>query len=102
MSSFKKSSSAYSAASTDTPSDKLKDTPTTDEPTPQPKKARAKEMAKYGITRVPVDYFHYGDFRYTSLKDAVAQAKRTVQRESPLSIFAEDIGAAKAASQEAV
>jgi hypothetical protein len=34
------------------------------------------EMAKYGITRVPVDYFHYGDFRYTNLKDAVAQAKR--------------------------
>ena len=36
----------------------------------------AKEMAKYGITRVPVDYFYYGDFRYTNLKDAVAQAKR--------------------------
>jgi hypothetical protein len=34
------------------------------------------EMAKYGINRVPVDYFHYGDFRYTNLKDAVAQAKR--------------------------
>jgi hypothetical protein len=33
-------------------------------------------MAKYGILRVPVDYFHYGDFRYTNLKDAVAQAKR--------------------------
>lgn len=36
----------------------------------------AEEMAKYGITRVPVDYFYCGDFRYTSLKDAVAQAKR--------------------------
>ena len=34
------------------------------------------EMAKYGITCVPVDYFHLGDFRYTNLKDAVAQAKR--------------------------
>jgi hypothetical protein len=34
------------------------------------------EMAKYGITRVPVDYFHFGDFRYTNLKDAIAQAKR--------------------------
>ena len=33
------------------------------------------EMAKYGITCVPVDYFHLADFRYTSLKDAVAQAK---------------------------
>ena len=36
----------------------------------------AEEMAKYGITRVPIDYFHYGDFRYTNLKDAIAQAKR--------------------------
>ena len=36
----------------------------------------AEEMAKYGITRVPVDCFHYGDFRYTNLEDAVAQAKR--------------------------
>lgn len=36
----------------------------------------AEEMAMYGITRVPVDYFHYGDFRYTNLKDAVAEAKR--------------------------
>jgi hypothetical protein len=36
----------------------------------------AEEMAKYGITRVPVDYFFYGNFRYTNLKDAMAQAKR--------------------------
>jgi hypothetical protein len=34
------------------------------------------EMDRYGITRVPVDYFHYRQFRYTSLEDAVAQAKR--------------------------
>lgn len=34
------------------------------------------EMAKHGITRVPVDDFHYQEFRYTNLKDAVAQAKR--------------------------
>jgi len=33
------------------------------------------EMTKYGIIRVPVDYFHFGNFRYTSLKDAIAQAK---------------------------
>jgi hypothetical protein len=25
----------------------------------------AEAMAKYGITRVPVDYFHYKEFRYT-------------------------------------
>lgn len=34
------------------------------------------EMAKHGITRVPVDYFYYGGFRYTNLEDAVAEAKR--------------------------
>jgi hypothetical protein len=38
--------------------------------------AESSEMAKYGITRIPVDYFHYREFRYTNLKDAVAQAKR--------------------------
>jgi len=36
----------------------------------------AEEMAKYGITSVSVDYFHYGSFRYTNLEDAVAEAKR--------------------------
>jgi hypothetical protein len=36
----------------------------------------AEEMAKYGITRVPKDYFHYKEYRYTSLDDAIAQAKR--------------------------
>jgi hypothetical protein len=34
------------------------------------------EIARYGITRVPVDYFYYGGFRYTNLEDAVAEAKR--------------------------
>ena len=34
------------------------------------------ELAKYGITRVPVDYFHFRGFRYTNLKDAIAEAKR--------------------------
>ena len=36
----------------------------------------ADAMAKYGITRVPVDYFHYKEFRYTNLDDAIAQATR--------------------------
>ena len=35
----------------------------------------AAKMAKYGITRVPVDYYHYKEFRYTNLDDAIAQAK---------------------------
>jgi hypothetical protein len=29
----------------------------------------AEGMAKYGITRVPVDYFHYKEFRYTGGND---------------------------------
>jgi len=33
-------------------------------------------MSTLGIRCVPVDYFHYRDYRYTNLKDAVAQARR--------------------------
>lgn len=33
-------------------------------------------MAKHGITRATVDYFLYGNFRYTNLDDAIAEAKR--------------------------
>lgn len=36
----------------------------------------AELMTKYGITRVPVDRFHYMTHRYSTLSDAVAQAKR--------------------------
>ena len=36
----------------------------------------AEAMAKYGIARVPVDYFHYKEFRYANLDDAIAQATR--------------------------
>jgi hypothetical protein len=36
----------------------------------------AEAMDKYGITRVPVDYFHYKDFRYSNVDDAIAQAIR--------------------------
>jgi len=38
--------------------------------------ADAEVAAGFGITRVPVEYFHYGEYRYTSLEDAIAQAKR--------------------------
>jgi hypothetical protein len=38
--------------------------------------ADAEQMEEFGITFAPVDYFHYRQFRYTNLKDAVAQAKR--------------------------
>ena len=35
-----------------------------------------KEMQKFEITRTPVDYFYVGKYRYTDLKDAIAQARR--------------------------
>lgn len=35
-----------------------------------------KEMRRHGIRRVPVDYFHYREYRYTNLQDAIAQAER--------------------------
>ena len=34
------------------------------------------EMDRYGIVRVPADIFRYGEFRYTNVQDALAQAKR--------------------------
>ena len=36
----------------------------------------AEQMVKYGITRVPKDYFLYKEYRYTNLDDAIAEAKR--------------------------
>lgn len=42
--------------------------------------ADAQLMARYGIVRRPVDYFHVGPHRYTSLEDAVAEAKRSMVR----------------------
>ena len=39
------------------------------------------QMARYGITRVPVDYFHFREFRYTSFADALAQAQRQAERD---------------------
>lgn len=38
--------------------------------------AEQAEMDAFGITRVPIDHFHYGTWRYTSLKEATAQARR--------------------------
>ena len=33
-------------------------------------------MARYGIIKVPAFRYHYRDWRYSTLDDAVAQAKR--------------------------
>lgn len=38
------------------------------------------EMDKYGITCIPVDYFHVGQYRYTHLKDAIAEAERQLAK----------------------
>ena len=35
------------------------------------------DMARFGITSHPVTYFHYKEYRYTRLEDALAQARRT-------------------------
>lgn len=40
----------------------------------------AEKMEKYDIKRVPVDYFHYRQFRYTNLADALAQAESDQRR----------------------
>lgn len=37
----------------------------------------AAQMKRYGITRIPAEYFEYGGYRYTNLADAVAQAERS-------------------------
>ena len=33
-------------------------------------------LDKYGIKRTTADYYHCGQYRYTNLKDAIAQAER--------------------------
>jgi hypothetical protein len=38
-----------------------------------------RQMENYGIARVPKDSFHYREFRYTNLQDALAQAKREAE-----------------------
>lgn len=50
-----------------------------DEINPTISSEAAEAMQKYGITRVPVDYFHFKEFRYTNLDDAIAEAKRQNQ-----------------------
>ena len=40
------------------------------------------DMKKYDITRAPADYFFVGNYRYTNLADAIAQAKRQRARGS--------------------
>ena len=38
------------------------------------------ELARLGIKRVQADIFHWGDYRYSNLRDAIAAAKREEKR----------------------
>lgn len=40
----------------------------------------AATMEKFGITRKSVDYFFLGEYRYATLRDALAQAKRMADK----------------------
>jgi len=40
-------------------------------------------MARYGITRVPADQYHYRKYRYSYLGDAIAQAERDIRFPEP-------------------
>lgn len=46
------------------------------EENPTAEKNSHDEMAKYGITRISVDQYHYKQYRYTHLNEAIAQAER--------------------------
>ena len=36
----------------------------------------AEMLARFGITKVPAHQYHYREWRYSNLDDAIAQAKR--------------------------
>jgi hypothetical protein len=42
----------------------------------EPTAAEAEEMTKYGIERRIIEYYHFKDYRYTSVKDALAAGRR--------------------------
>ena len=61
---------------------KLSDLPLpAEEDLPLPAEEVARQMARYGIRCVPVDYFHFREFRYTSFADALAEAQRQAERD---------------------
>lgn len=50
--------------------------PVISQPSPTVPDDPATMMESYGIECIPVDYFHWNGFRYGSLKDAIAAARR--------------------------
>lgn len=77
MSDHKKKHSSNDALDGNISGNKPEHSPATGPQTESLGQTDAEEMAKYGITRVPVDYYHWRRYRYTTLQDAIAQAKRT-------------------------
>ena len=49
---------------------------TTDEQQSAEDDGMTAELTKYGITRKTINVFLIGEYRYTNLRDAIAQAKR--------------------------
>lgn len=45
----------------------------------QDNKSEQAEFDHYGIERVPADAFHWGGYRYSSARDALAAAKRNAK-----------------------
>ncbi len=45
-------------------------------------KSEADKAADYGITTSRITYYHYRAYRYSNLKDAIAEAKRDRDRRS--------------------
>lgn len=43
-----------------------------------PEPDEAEVMAGFGITKVPADRYHYREWRYSNLEDALAQARRDI------------------------
>jgi hypothetical protein len=41
-----------------------------------PDKITKAQLEQYGIERIPVDVYHWGGYRYSSARDALAAAKR--------------------------
>ena len=45
-------------------------------PSPSAPEASPEELVQLGITRVQTEHFQVGNYRYSSLADAIAEARR--------------------------
>lgn len=49
---------------------------TSPEPTHIAESETDAEMKRYGIIQVPAHFYEFGGYRYTNVKDAIAEARR--------------------------